>query len=149
MSKIRYRKISSRIWCDAKFMSLSDDAQLLFLFVLTHPHMTSVGAMRSSIQGLAAEKNWAVERVAKGFGELFRKGLLIACERVNLIVAPNFIKHNQPENPNVVKAWRSVFDELPECTLLYEHFQRVIDFLKGFAEPFAEPFLKGDRKSVV
>ncbi len=42
----RYRKVETRIWNDATFRSLSDDGKLLFLFVLTHPSQTSLGAMR-------------------------------------------------------------------------------------------------------
>lgn len=144
---VKYRKISTRFWCDAKVMSLSDDGQLLFLFVLTHPQMTSVGAMRASVSGLASEKRWELERAAKGFGELFRNGMAEYDESTSSLVLPNFIKHNPPENINVVKAWRKAFDELPESKLITQHYQRVRVFLKLYHEPymelFNEPFRNG------
>jgi hypothetical protein len=40
----RYRKIDTRIWNDAKFRELSERGQLEFLFGLTHPNMTMLGA---------------------------------------------------------------------------------------------------------
>ena len=43
----RYRKIDPRVWNDEKFVSFSDDGKLAFLFVLTHPSMTAIGAMRA------------------------------------------------------------------------------------------------------
>jgi hypothetical protein len=58
----RYRKIAPRIWNDEKFGELSDDAKLIFFLLLTHPHMTALGAMRATLAGLAAELRWAVKR---------------------------------------------------------------------------------------
>ena len=53
-----YRKVSTRIWNDERFMSLPDTSKFVFLFLLTHPNMTSIGAMRGTIPGLAAELSW-------------------------------------------------------------------------------------------
>jgi len=72
----RYRKIDTRIWNDEKFRAFSDDAQLIFLFLLTHPHMTALGAMRATIPGLAAEKGWTLARFSKGLQEPLRKGMV-------------------------------------------------------------------------
>jgi hypothetical protein len=54
----RYRKIDPRIWNDQKFRELSDDAKIVFFLLLTHPHMTALGAMRATVAGLAAELGW-------------------------------------------------------------------------------------------
>jgi hypothetical protein len=51
----RYRKIDPRIWNDAKFRALLDDAKFVFMLLLTHPHMTALGAMRATLAGSAAE----------------------------------------------------------------------------------------------
>ena len=45
----KYRKVDPKIWNDEKFRELSDSAKLLFLFLLTHPHMTPLGAMRATV----------------------------------------------------------------------------------------------------
>src|SRR4030095_519357 len=63
----RYRKIDPRIWNDEKFRELTDDGRLVFLFILTHPHLTNLGAMRANIPGLAYEIGWDVERLSKAF----------------------------------------------------------------------------------
>jgi len=124
-------------------MSVSDDAKLLFVFVLTHPHMTSTGALRNSISGLATELGWTRKRATKAFEQLLNKPLLEYDDRIGpVIVAPNFVKHNQPENPNVVKGWRSSFNDLPECELVKNHYERVKGFLKGFPQSFRKPFEK-------
>lgn len=116
----RYRKIDPRIWNDEKFASLSHEGQRMFLFVLTHPSMTSLGAFRISREGMAAELGLNEKGFAEPFAELLRKGLVMYDERVFLVFAPNFLKYNAPENPNVVKGWGTALDFLPECPLLVD-----------------------------
>jgi hypothetical protein len=45
----RYRKLDVRLWNDTKFRALSDNGKLAFIFTLTHPGMTMIGAMRATI----------------------------------------------------------------------------------------------------
>lgn len=136
----RYRKVDSRIWNDEKFVALSDDGQLLFLFLLTHPHQTALGAMRGSLPGLASEKGWLTERLSEAFAEALSKGMVRRDEKASCIWLPNFLKYNRPENPNVVKAWGSSADLIPECSLKILCIQSAKDFLKAFKEPFREAF---------
>ena len=140
----RYRKISVQIWGDEKVRRLSNDGKLAFIFVLTHPNMTGIGAMRGIISGLAKE----LKVSEKAFREAFKEGLLEACEEAALIVAPRFLDHNAPENPNVVRSWVKLADSIPECALQRKHFARVKAFLEGFGKAFAEPWLKGMPKGM-
>lgn len=143
----RFRKIDTRIWNDEKFRALSDDGQLIFLFVLTHPHMTSLGAMRATLAGLAAEKGWTETRFKKGFAEPFRKGMVNYDERASFVWVKNFLRYNAPENPNVVKSWATSLDLLPECPMKTQLIQSCKEYAKGlpkgFAEGLPEPFRKG------
>jgi len=143
----RYRKIDPRIWNDEKFRTLSDDGKLVFLFLLTHPFMTSLGAMRATLSGLGTELGWSPERFAKGFQEPFSKGMVKVDERASFVAATRFLRYNPPENPNVIKSWSSQLDLVPECEekqLLIERVKRVIDTLpKAFGEALPEPFRKG------
>jgi hypothetical protein len=136
----KYRKISVLIWNDAKFTSVSDDAQFLFIMLLTHPHMTSVGAMRGTLEGLAAEKKWTHQRLSKGFAELVEKGMAKFDKDACCIVLPNFIKHNPPENPNVVKSWASAMELVPECDYKNEIYQALSSYINTLPEPFRKAF---------
>ncbi len=142
----RYRKIDPRIWNDEKFSSLSDAGQLAFLFVLTHPLMTSLGALRGTPEGLAGEKyGWEAsnegfrEAFREAFAELSRKGLLRLDGR-GLIFAPNFLKYNRPESPNVIKAWKGSLDLLPECQLLAEVLIRAKACIGAMSKAYQEAF---------
>jgi hypothetical protein len=144
----KYRKVDPRIWNDAKFMQLSDNGKLVLFFVLTHPNMTSLGAMRHSIPGMAAEIGWEVEAFREAFREGCSKGIVKHDEKHSFVWLPNFIKYNQPESPNVVKAWLGALDLLPECNMLSELIEHVKAFLKGFAKGFQESFDKALPKTM-
>lgn len=146
----RYRKIDVRIWNDSKFSSLSDQAQLAFIFVLTHPTMTPLGALRGSPESLAADKYGCEgsakafrEAFVKAFRELFEKGLLKSDSR-GLLFSVNFLKYNIPESPNVIKSWKGSLDVLPECKLLGEVLMAaessVSSLSEGYRKAFQEAF---------
>lgn len=132
----RYRKIDSRIWNDEKFRGLSDRGKLVFFMLLTHPHMTSIGAMRASAEGLAAEMGWLPKAFREAFEEGFSKGMVKYDPEASFVWLPRFLKYNAPESPNVLKAWGSALDLLPECALKASAIQNVKDFAEGLTEAF-------------
>lgn len=134
----RYRKVDPRIWNDAKFRELSDSAKLVFFMLLTHPSMTSIGAMRATVAGLAEELGWELEAFLEAFREPLVKGMVEQDKKACLIALPNFVKYNPPESPNVVKAWASALDLLPECDLKIRVIARSVAFAKGMNEAFAK-----------
>lgn len=136
----RYRKIDSRLWNDAKFRSLSDDGKLLFLMLLTHPQMTPLGAMRATMGGLAEEMGWLPERLRAAFAEPFSRGMANHDPEAHFLCLPNFLKYNQPENPNVLKSWAGSLDALPECALKTQTIQTAKAFAKAKSEAFAKAF---------
>ena len=141
----RYRKIDPRVWNDSKFASLSHEGQRLFLYILTHPSMTSLGAFRSSRLGILEELGLDPEEFAEAFDEPLRKGLFKYDPKASLIFAPNFLKYNPPENPNVVTGWAGALDLIPECPLKLEVLLKAEECVKagkdGVQKAFAKSFL--------
>ena len=144
----KYRKIDPRIWNDEKFRQLSDRGKLSFLLILTHPHMTSLGAMRSTPRGLAAELGWTEKAFREAFRETLAKGLVEYDESACFVGLPRFLKYNGPESPNVVKSWLSALDLIPECGLKVALMQRVKAFAEALPKAFAEALPKAFRKSM-
>jgi hypothetical protein len=144
----RYRKIDPRIWNDAKFRDLSDRAKLAFFMLLTHPHMTAIGAMRASLDGLASEIGWSAKAFREAFGEASSKGLVKHDERASILWLPNFLKYNGPESPNVVRAWLGAFDLLPESALKNQAIQSAKAFTEGLPEAFGKAFTEALAKAM-
>ena len=139
----KYRKVDTRILYDEKFRDMSDDGKLVFLTLLVHPHMTALGAMRSSMATLAEDLEWSAERFVKGFQEPLSMGMVRFDDRGRLVALPNFLKYNPADNPNVVKAWCASLDLLPECELKSEVIRWAYDSLADRPKSMTEAFAKG------
>ncbi|MDI7921748.1 hypothetical protein [Ferirhizobium litorale] len=137
-----YRKIDTRIWNDAKFRTLNEDGKLAFFLLLTHPGMTSLGALPVHPAGLAHTLKWLPERFMEALAEPIAKGMVEVDEDEGMLCLPNFIRYNPPENPNVVKAWASSADMLPECAMKTRTLSRAYASLKGRSKSFEEAFVQ-------
>ena len=167
----RYRKIDVRLWNDEKFIAFSDSGKLAFLYILTHPNLTAVGAMRATLAGLSAELQWPVKRFRTALAPAIRAGMIEVNERAAYIGLPKFLRYNKPENPNVVKgAWLESLGQIPECPekralvlrcrkyldnrsdrfkeelpdSIWEAFSEALP--EGETQPFAKPFGKASGK---
>ena len=112
----RFRKIDPRVWNDEKFRRFNDRGKLAFLFVLTHPGMTALGAMRASVAGLAAELGWPEKIFRNALKPAVEEHMVDVNEEALFIGLPKFLRYNEPEGPNSVKkAWPAALDLIPEC----------------------------------
>jgi hypothetical protein len=144
----KYRKISPAIWNDGNFKAFSDTGKLVFFMLLTHPHTSAIGTLRAFLPGLAPELGWPEEVFREAFREAFAKGMVKVDEKAGLIWLPNFLKHNPPESPNVVKSWISSYEECPECGLKKEVLQIVKSFSRGLGEAFTQAFMEAFAKAL-
>lgn len=151
-----YRKIDVRIWNDQKFTSLTTTGQLTFLFLITHPSMTPIGAMRTTKDGIASElkvfQEGLTEAFNEGFEQLISMGLIEVDAKACCLYIPNFIKYQSAESPNVIRNWSKCLEFIPECTLRTNAIASLGAFVKGmskgFQKAFAESFVKGMHESV-
>ncbi|MFV0420612.1 hypothetical protein [Oleidesulfovibrio sp.] len=147
MSKYkRYRKIAPCIWNDEKFRKVSNEAKLVIFFLLTHPDLTQLGALRGNMPGLAYDLGVELKAFEEAFQEVLAQGMA-KHDGAMLIWFPNFLKYNMPESPNVIRSWLGGFDDLPESPLKNEILQSAkatVDGLSGaFKQAFGEAFPKG------
>ena len=118
-------------------MSLSDQTKLCFLFLLTHPHMTALGAMRATTQGLAAELRWDSTVFDHVFAGILDNDMAEHDSASNIVAIPNFLRYNPPESPNVIKAWVFALDQIPEGWLKNRVLARAATFAKSLSTAFA------------
>ena len=140
----RYRKINPGIWNDARFRSMSNRGKLSFFLLLTHPNTSAIGTLRAVPAGLEHD----LEGFAEGFREVLAKGMAKASRNAPLIYLPKFLRHNPPESPNCVKAWRGAVEDLPECDMHNLILQELEGFAEGLGEAFRKAFLEGFPKGL-
>jgi hypothetical protein len=141
-----YRKIHVKVWGDEKFRTLSGprpNAQTLWFFLLTGPQTGIIpGVSAAGEAALAETLGWTLQAFRRAFNEIKTQGMALADWESRLVFLPRATVYNPPESPNVVKAWRKAFDELPECTLRSQAYEHIGTFLRNFREDFWEPFSK-------
>jgi hypothetical protein len=140
----RFRCVEVSIWNDERFRGFSDDGKLAFLFLLTHPSMTALGAMRATIEGLAAELRWSGRRLRVALQPAIQHGMVVLDGGASFLRLRRFLRYNAPKNPNQVRGWRKAAQLIPECQakaeLLSDAFGAVSELEESFQEAFAEQF---------
>lgn len=139
----KYRPVDIRLWSDRKFLALGDQGRLLWVFLMTTPSALPIpGVIVAGDAALAEQLGWSPERFTERFRELFDVGLSVRREgRVTWL--PNALKYQPPHNPNAVKCWAGVWDDVPECSLKHDIWQALKIACKSwdrlFAKLFTEP----------
>jgi hypothetical protein len=135
-----YGKVFCSFWSSGDMRKLSEDARTLALYLLSCPHGTIAGVFRLPDGYACEDLQWASERVAKGFSELFKNGFANRCETTKWVFLTKHFEWNKPENPNQWKAARKLAEQVPkECTWRVE-FERVFAKESGnFLPPKPNP----------
>ncbi len=142
----RYRVVYCLIWNDDKFPFVSDDCQLVTFHILTTPYSSPFGCYKASMEALASEKRWDIAKYRKAFKEGSRAGFYEYDEKHQMVFIPSFLKYNPPNNPNVLKSWGKVFNELPNSKLKNKCLKALTDLVEGFGEAFTKAFQEGFEK---
>lgn len=143
-----YGKIHSSFWTSQDIRSMTEDGRTLAAYLLTSPHSNMLGCFRIPPAYVSDDLKWPLQRVMEGFAELYRKGWATLSEGSNWLVIHKFLKWNQPENPNVVKAAEKLFDQIPnDCGAKPLLAWAIAEFEPRFSaeklakfKPFANPF---------
>lgn len=148
----RYRKVEVAMWGDRKFRELSQDAKLLWVYLLTGPQTTTLpGLMRAGRAVLADDLDMTAAQIDVALSELIALGMTKADVPARLLWLPNAMKHNPPANPSIAVHWRKDFDTLPECELKAEAKQAICEFLNsldvGTPADYAMAFVTGRKPS--
>lgn len=147
----RYRKIPIATWGKTFFRTLSapqPNGQTLWFFFISGPLTTSIpGLVIAGEAALAEALGWPLPKFRRAFHELEGQELAHADWGARVVWIPSVLDDNPPESPNVLRAWRSAFDELPDCPLTAQARATVEALVEGLTEPFRKAFAEGSRKT--
>jgi len=135
MSKT-FARLDPWLWWDPRFRQLADDAKLTYLFLMIHPNLNMLGAMRTMATTLAADMNFKWERFSAAFGELTEAEMIRYDDATLFLYIPGFLDKNRPANPSVVKSWPRWFSSLPDCELRRELADEISFVLSKLPENF-------------
>jgi hypothetical protein len=139
-----FRRITVRMWGDAKVMALSRPppcGQVLWVHLLTGEQTDIIpGLCKAGEAAFAEQLGWPLEGFRKAFREVEALGMAKADWDARVVWVPKAIDHNPPASPNVVKSWADAWDRIPECGLKVEAHGVLRAFLQGMSEPFVKAF---------
>ena len=130
-----YGRVYSSFWTSHDTATLSDDARLLALYLLSGPHGTLAGVCRLPDGYVVEDLRWGSERVSEAFGELFDKGFANRCGTTKWVWICRFLTWNKPENPNQWTAARKIAESVPANCSWNAEFQRVFAAARGVDNP--------------
>lgn len=143
----RYRKVDVCIWGDKKFAALSPprpSAQFLWFNLLTGMHTCAIPGLSTAGEAMLAEVlRWPLPAFRRCWQEIEAQGMAEADWRARVIYLPKAIAYNEPESPNVVKAWRELLPEIPECPLKSKAVVRIGKYLEGMGASWLEAWSEG------
>jgi hypothetical protein len=143
-----YGKIHSSFWTSRDIRELGEDGRTLAAYLLTSPHANMLGCFRCPIAYVSDDLAWPIERVREGFAKLSQRVWATFEEGSGWVVIHKFLKWNQPENPNVVRAAEKLFAQIPSSSGVKSMLAWAIaEFEPRFSaeklaefKPFANPF---------
>lgn len=146
----RFRKVDAGTWGDARFAALSQDAKLLWLYLLTGPEVTSLpGLIVAGRAHLSEVMGWDVPRFDTAFAELGAEDeegtpMAKADWAKRVVWLPRSHKYNRPTNSNVIAGWADHWRVVPECSIkveAYHTLRMVAESLGGhYSETFGRVF---------
>ena len=141
-------KVYTQFWASETIRSMSEDGRWLSCYGITSPHSNIAGVYRLPDGYVCDDLQWASERVAKGFEELFRKGFANRCGTTKWVWIRKYFEWNPLENPNQVKAAKKIALSIPDECAWKPEFMRVCGPMLGIEwsapapriETLSEPF---------
>jgi hypothetical protein len=149
----RYRKVPTSTWDQPFYRALSKPpacGQVLWFRLITGPETSIIpGVLTVGEAALSEALGWRLGDFRRVFRELVDQDLVRADWSARVVFIPSVLAEAVPESPNVLRAWRTLLDELPPCALTETVRRAVEDFVEGLTEGFQEAFREGSRKAFV
>ena len=112
-----YRAIYTKLWDDERVITLQPIEKLVYLFILTGPHTTSVPGFYPLRAGqIAGHLDITRDEAETSLANLKRAGL-IDYDAV-AIITPKFTKYHRPGNPNIAKGWAKILSTMPKSRVM-------------------------------
>jgi uncharacterized phage protein (TIGR02220 family) len=153
----RWRKVEVGTWNDEGFKSFSQNARMLWLYLLTGPRtMPFPGLVIAREVVIADDLGWSLETFRKAFAEAYGKGMAKADWSAGIVVLTKALLDSfgdpretaKPESPNVLRSWSKSWDDVPDCELKVLYLKTLGSFAEALGEGFQQAFREAFRKAL-
>lgn len=138
MSIIRWSRVRTQIWKDEKFRVFDDDTRLLFFYLITSPHSSSIGFYYLPLSYAAEDLKWPLNKLNKPMKTLIDLNIITYDYENQLMLINNHFKHNPLENHNQAKWAGKIINSLPQSPLFDCFYQLIKPFHKPFMQQLFE-----------
>ena len=108
-----FSKVSPAVWGSSRFMGLpTNEAKLLYLYLLTNEHLNSAGAYRLKEGYALADLGWQPAEYRNAMAMLVAAGLIAHDDDTSEVYILRWFKHNPPQNEKHSIGCNRVLNEL-------------------------------------
>lgn len=126
MSK-RFTKVyGEALWRSKRFRAASRNGKLLYLYLLTSGHQTSIGAFTLPDQYAVADLGWEIEEYRETRNELEASGLIGFDADTEEVYVCTWFRHSPPQNEKHAQGCQRLINDL-ESSMLCELVQQEFD----------------------
>jgi len=108
-----YRQVSTQLWMDDKFLHISPQARLLFLWMFTNPDAGSSGLFLFNDDVCENETGLSGRELHHCLKELIKIERVLYDEKTNIIWVVNQFKHT-PKSPKIIESTLKEVKSLPK-----------------------------------
>lgn len=134
----KFSLVSPRLWTSKRYTSLpSDSGRLLYLYLLTCGHQTSIGAYPLPDAYACADMQWTLERYQKARLELVTADLIAFDLDIGVVAIRRWFKHNPITNDKHRKGALRLVAELEApsiAAIVMEDYEKAAA-AKGYDRP--------------
>ena len=134
----QYGTVQTQFWTHPKIINLSDKEKLLYLYLITGPHVSPLGCYRMPKAYVEEDLKWKTGELEKVWSKL-EGSFFVYDQAYDLILIFDFLEWNPIPNPNAGKARYSEFVQIPQN---FKYYQSLIASLEPFQERLGEPLPK-------
>ena len=118
MSTTRYGIVRASLWNGSKKWKATrgdDDARLMYFYLLTCPHRTSVGCYILPTEYAAIDLDWTEDRISDALSSLVAVDLISWDLNEDVVRIVDAIEKDGPKNPSAAKGMLDAALALPDC----------------------------------
>lgn len=109
-----------------RLMGLPAETKAVYFSLLLGPHRTTApGLFRGGPAALAEACETPTEAFEARIAELEARGLVMADLVRRVVFLPYAVEDDPPANPNTVRSWKKVLDELPPCEVKAQAWRKL------------------------